>query len=112
MRWMIADENLPFLVAREDEAGFAAGLARLAGDPALRRRIGAANREKALREFDLKTMCDAYDALFGAIAARPCDGQGRNGKAKLDLHTLVRQASLKTAKEKMPAADGPSRPAT
>ena len=61
---MVSQENRPFIVAPEQEAAFAAALARLCMDHAARRRIGVANRTRARREFDLAAMCNAYDALF------------------------------------------------
>ena len=70
IRAMVAKENRPFIVARDDEAGFAAALDRLAADAALRRRLGSANRTRAIAEFDLNKMCERYDDLFSA-SARP-----------------------------------------
>lgn len=45
------EANRPFIVAKDDEEGVARALARLAADPGLRRAVGSANREVALREF-------------------------------------------------------------
>lgn len=63
VRAMLAEENATCVVLREDEA-LAAALAQLAGDAALRTRIGAANRRKAEREFDLRAMVEAYRGLW------------------------------------------------
>lgn len=60
---MLDPANAPFLVPREEEA-LAAALARLAGDAELRRRLGAANRARAEREFDEADMIAAYRRLF------------------------------------------------
>src|SRR5690606_1142790 len=49
---MVANENDPCLVAPGDAPGLAESLARLAADPAQRRRIGDANRAKARAEYD------------------------------------------------------------
>ena len=103
LRWMVSEENLPFLVARENEAGFATALARLAGDAALRRRIGAANREKAKRDYDLRTMCNAYDAIFTAIAAGPRGRKADKASAILDLGMLVRKSSEEAANQELAA---------
>jgi len=49
----------------EREAIAAAGaLASLVGDAALCRRIGAANRAKAERDYDERDMVEAYRGLF------------------------------------------------
>lgn len=65
---MAAAENESFIRPCGDEAGLAAGLARLAADADLRRTIGAANRSFALRHYDEKTMIERYRRLYwGAI---------------------------------------------
>lgn len=63
VRTMLAEENQPQLSA-PDDAALAASLLALLRDPAGRARIGAANRAKALREFDQERMFAAYAALF------------------------------------------------
>jgi glycosyltransferase involved in cell wall biosynthesis len=62
---MIAPENAPYLVPADDEA-LADALRRLALDADLRRRIGEANRLRAVREYDQASMFAAYQAIFGA----------------------------------------------
>ena len=64
IKTMVSARNLPFIVAPANEADFGAALARLAGDPALRRRIGAANRLTAARNNDEQAMIAAYRALY------------------------------------------------
>lgn len=61
---MVADDNAPFITPPGDEAALAAAIGRLAADPALRRRVGAANRAKALALFDEAPMIAAYRALY------------------------------------------------
>ncbi|KRB86638.1 glycosyl transferase family 1 [Sphingomonas sp. Root710] len=61
---MAAPENRPFILPPSDEAGLAAGLARLAADPALRRSVGAANRGVALQEFAEQAMINRYHKLY------------------------------------------------
>ena len=61
---MVAQDNRPFILPPSDEAGLAAGLARLAGDPALRRSIGTANRVVALRDFAEEAMISRYHNLY------------------------------------------------
>ena len=44
VRNIVASENLPFIVSRDDEAGLADAIRKLANDAELRKRIGDANR--------------------------------------------------------------------
>ena len=66
----LASENGPFLAAPDDRDGLAEALARLAADPALRKRVGEANRVKARAEYDEATMIDRYHALFWGVMGR------------------------------------------
>ena len=63
VRAMLAGANAPFVGPATDEA-LAAGLRALVADPALRRRVGEANRAKAEAEYDQETMFQAYAALL------------------------------------------------
>ena len=60
---MLAGENAPY-VTPLDDAAFADALAALIRDPALRHRLGAANRGRAERDFDQAAMFAAYGALW------------------------------------------------
>ena len=60
---IVASENGPVLCAPGDEAGLAHALHTLAADPMLRKRLGEANRAKALAEYDEKHMIARYRAL-------------------------------------------------
>lgn len=68
---MVAVENAPFVVGAGEEAGagnqdpLATALAVLARDPALRARVGAANRAKAQADYDEGAMIAAYRAVYG-----------------------------------------------
>jgi glycosyltransferase involved in cell wall biosynthesis len=63
VRTMLAPENASFIGARDD-AALAGSLVTLLRDPELRRGIGAANRAKAVRDYDQETMFQAYATLF------------------------------------------------
>ncbi len=63
VRAMLAEANSPCIVPRDD-AALASSLAALLGDAALRTRIGAANRARALEAFDQERMFTAYAALL------------------------------------------------
>lgn len=65
---MLAQANAPFVVPAE-EAALAGAMGALAGDAALRRHIGAANRAKAERDFDEVAMVEAWRALFAGTGA-------------------------------------------
>src|SRR6478735_6176344 len=67
---MVASENGPLLSAPGDETGLAHALHTLAADPALRKRIGEANRAKAVAEYDEKRMIERYRALYAGLAGR------------------------------------------
>lgn len=60
---MVSSDNRRFIGPRDARA-LAAGLAELLAAPALRDRLGQANRAKALAEFDLARMVAGWDALF------------------------------------------------
>ena len=66
---MVATANQPYVVA--DEAGLADALGALAADADLRATLGAANRERATRDYAEKTMVAAYAALYGEALASP-----------------------------------------
>ncbi|MBX6330718.1 MAG: glycosyltransferase [Gemmatimonadaceae bacterium] len=52
-----------------DPVALAAALARVLGDASLRARLGAAARRRALRDFSVATMGDAYERLYRGGAA-------------------------------------------
>jgi glycosyltransferase involved in cell wall biosynthesis len=59
-----------FLVEVGDRDGLAERLARLAQDPALRDRMGAAGRERVLDRYAVKRLVDDVDALYRELLAR------------------------------------------
>ena len=65
---MVADENR---FAIGNEVVLQGALARLIDDPVLRRHVGAANRAKALAEYDERDMIAHYARLYGEAIRRP-----------------------------------------
>jgi L-malate glycosyltransferase len=62
---IVSAANRPHIVPIDDEAAFAAALADLISEAALRRAIGAANQARAVEFFDEAGMIDQYRALYG-----------------------------------------------
>lgn len=65
VRHMVAEPNRPYIIGKDDEAGFASALAMLAGDEPLRRRVGSANQALAVAEYDEAEMFARYRKLYG-----------------------------------------------
>lgn len=63
IRAMVAPESQQFVVA-SDASALAGSLSRLLHDETLRKNVGAANRVKALNDFDQEKMFAAYARLF------------------------------------------------
>ncbi len=64
VRNIVAEANRRFIVARDDEAGFAAALFALASDAVLRKQIGAANQALAIAEYGEAKMYARYRQLY------------------------------------------------
>jgi glycosyltransferase involved in cell wall biosynthesis len=64
VRGMLTDDNRRFVVPRDDEPAFTRALSTLLTNATLRRRLGHANRSRAVREYDETAMVATYDALF------------------------------------------------
>lgn len=67
---LVASDNGPYLHAAGDGARRADALQALAADPALRKRIGEANRARARAEFDQAVMIERYRALYWSLMGR------------------------------------------
>ncbi len=69
-------EREAILVPPGDPARLAAGVAALLREPGARSAMGAAARERALRDFSVSTMCEAYERLYrgGAVSRSPAPG--------------------------------------
>jgi glycosyltransferase involved in cell wall biosynthesis len=70
VRGMLTHDNRRLVVPRDDERAFTAALTTLLTDATLRRRLGHANRARAVREYDEAAMVATYDALFRSAAGR------------------------------------------
>ena len=75
---LITDGSDGLLVGVRDAAGLAGAVLRLAGDPALRRRLGAQAQVTAMNRFSSERMVAAYLALFQRLAPL--------SRAAADLH--------------------------
>jgi glycosyltransferase involved in cell wall biosynthesis len=62
---MVARSNRPYVVAPDSLSDFRAALGKLVADPALRAKIGEANRKRALKCFDEAVMFQLYGELYG-----------------------------------------------
>ncbi len=71
VRNMVAKGNLPYIVARDDEAALGPAIAELARDKALRSKLGLANAQLAQREYRDETMFERYRMLYGKAMGRP-----------------------------------------
>ena len=83
--WVSLDGETGLTVPIDDPAAFAAAANRLLADPALRARLGAAARERAIREFDHEVMAsrslEVYDVV---LAPRRRPGQPVGYASALD----------------------------
>ncbi len=61
---MVLDDETGFLVPVSDPDALADALARLAGDAFLRKRLGAAGKERVEELFSLRVMTDKIEALY------------------------------------------------
>jgi L-malate glycosyltransferase len=78
---MIGPRNRALIVAKQDEAGFAASLQRLLTAPGLRAELGRDNAAHVRAEYDQSRMFAAYGALFDSALAA---GQGAVSPTALD----------------------------
>jgi glycosyltransferase involved in cell wall biosynthesis len=67
---MVANENRRFITPTGDEAALSAAMLELAMDKRLRQTIGAANRQKARRDYDGEAMIAAYRAVYSGAMQR------------------------------------------
>jgi len=69
LRELVADGRTGLLVPPEDPQSLADAIERLAGDQALRTRLGAAGREVATRQYTIAANIEAHENLYTDIAA-------------------------------------------
>ena len=67
---MVAEANRPYVTPAGDEGALAAAIETLAGDEALRRGIGEANRVRARAEYDEAAMIAAYRGVYARALGR------------------------------------------
>ena len=67
---LVEDRVTGFLVPPEDPDALAEALQKLIANPELRRRMGRAGREKALREFTLDRMLQETERVYNGITNR------------------------------------------
>jgi len=67
---MVASENGPYLVAPGDEQALANAISALALDTVARKRVGEANRRKAVEDYDETRMIERYRALYWGLMGR------------------------------------------
>jgi L-malate glycosyltransferase len=70
VRNIVAKENRPFIIGRDDEAALATAISTLAKDAKLRAHIGEANRFLAFSQYDEETMFARYRQLYGSAMKR------------------------------------------
>jgi glycosyltransferase involved in cell wall biosynthesis/GT2 family glycosyltransferase len=81
----VAEGETGLLVPPQEPGALARALERLLGDAALRRRMGAAGRQRALREYVVDRMLRQTAALYARVlegARRPLAGVGGAGRAR------------------------------
>jgi glycosyltransferase involved in cell wall biosynthesis len=71
---MVSEENRPYIATQGDDAALSQALATLAADPALRQRLGAANRTRAEAEYDERVMAKRYAEAYGRVLPREAFG--------------------------------------
>ncbi len=70
MRSILSEDNRTFIAVPNDPVALGQMLEDLAADADLRKLIGAANKAKAIEEFDQSAMIERYRALYSATMGR------------------------------------------
>ncbi|HJU20807.1 MAG TPA: glycosyltransferase [Stellaceae bacterium] len=66
---MVAEENRPFVVTRDDPERLAAALAELCADAELRVRVGRRNRQRVEEGFGIEAMVESFHRILSAAIA-------------------------------------------
>jgi glycosyltransferase involved in cell wall biosynthesis len=66
---LVVDGETGLLCPPEDVDALGAALRRLAADPALRAKMGAAGRERAARDFGVERLVRSYETLYSELTA-------------------------------------------
>ena len=77
VRHMVSQENQPYVVNGLDTA-LGGALRTLVMDPAARKAVGMANRQRLRQDYQARTMVAAYEALFREAAGAGTRGRTRN----------------------------------
>lgn len=64
IKLMVANENKPFVVDKDNDASYVQALIELIKNEPLRRDIGASNRRKCLQNYDEKIIFPKYEELY------------------------------------------------
>lgn len=71
---MVSEENRPYIAEQGDDAALSQALAALVADPALRQRLGAANRARAAADYDERVMARRYAEAYGHVLGQQAFG--------------------------------------
>ncbi len=104
---LVDDGESGLLVREGDAVGLAAALARLAGDAALRRRLGAGARRAVTARHDLHRQTALLEDLFDALLARRRQPLGRRGAGARPsrLRPAIRPRRHRQPRWSWPASD-------
>jgi glycosyltransferase involved in cell wall biosynthesis len=76
-REIVVDHETGLLVPARDSIALAGALSRLAGDAALRQRMGAAARHRAVEHFSQERIASETLALYRSLVPGPCAALAR-----------------------------------
>jgi glycosyltransferase involved in cell wall biosynthesis len=75
---LVRHRHSGFLVPPASARHLAAAIARLAGEPSMRTRLGAAAREVMCKTFSLRSMIEAHNRLYTRVLGRGCERATRS----------------------------------